>query len=164
MPIKVFKFGGASVKDAAAIENLRNILSLYPDEHLVVVVSAMGKTTNFLEKVVDTYRNAGDVKPLLDTLQHNHVVVAEQLVPDPGAAEILDIVFDNELTLFADSINVAQLLEQHRKFIISNKSYRIQHGDMSHATHYIIFCKIEIHFTIATYSEAFNLFVNLKTL
>lgn len=85
MPIKVFKFGGASVKDAAAIENLRNILSLYPDEHLVVVVSAMGKTTNFLEKVVDTYRNAGDVKPLLDTLQHNHVVVAEQLVPDPGA-------------------------------------------------------------------------------
>lgn len=85
MPYKVFKFGGASVKDAAAIENLRNILSLYPDESLVVVISAMGKTTNFLEKVVETYRNGGDVNPLLDALQHNHEIVAEQLVPDPGA-------------------------------------------------------------------------------
>ena len=46
--MKVFKFGGASVKDAPAIENLKNILHLYEDEQLVVVISAMGKTTNFL--------------------------------------------------------------------------------------------------------------------
>jgi len=85
MSFKVFKFGGASVKDAAAIENLRNILSSYPDESLVVVISAMGKTTNYLETVVETYRNNGDVAPLLDELQRNHEKVAEQLVPDPGA-------------------------------------------------------------------------------
>lgn len=95
MSYKVFKFGGASVKDAAAIENLRNILSLYPDDPLVVVISAMGKTTNFLENVVDTYRNGGDVNPMLDVLQRNHVKVAEQLVPDPGAIvdRICQLVF-----------------------------------------------------------------------
>jgi len=38
MRFKVFKFGGASVKDAAAIENLHDILRRYPDERLVVVI------------------------------------------------------------------------------------------------------------------------------
>ena len=55
--MKVFKFGGASVKDAPAIENLKNILQRYKNEQLVVVISAMGKTTNFLEKLLDAYFN-----------------------------------------------------------------------------------------------------------
>src|SRR5574344_375441 len=53
--MKVFKFGGASIKDAAAIRNVRQILGEYADQSLVVVVSAMGKTTNMLEKVVSAY-------------------------------------------------------------------------------------------------------------
>ena len=57
--MKVFKFGGASVKDAPAIENLKNILQRYDNEQLVVVISAMGKTTNFLEKVLDAYCRKG---------------------------------------------------------------------------------------------------------
>ena len=43
--MKVFKFGGASVKDAEAVRNVADIINLYT-ENLVIVVSAMGKTTN----------------------------------------------------------------------------------------------------------------------
>ncbi len=53
--MKVFKFGGASVKNAAAVENVARILKMFPKENLVVVVSAMGKMTNALEALVDAY-------------------------------------------------------------------------------------------------------------
>ena len=53
--MKVFKFGGASVKDPAAVRNVSDILKLYSGENLIVVVSAMGKTTNKLEEVVKAY-------------------------------------------------------------------------------------------------------------
>lgn len=87
--IKVFKFGGASVKDAPAIENLHSILRLYPDDSLVVVISAMGKTTNFLEKVLKAYYHEPDkVESLVTELQRQHEQVAIALLPDPGA--ILD--------------------------------------------------------------------------
>ncbi len=86
MQPKVFKFGGASVKDAPAIENLHHILRLFPNDHLVVVISAMGKTTNFLEKVLDAYRRHSDeTVALIDQLEQQHLQVAEQLLPDPGA-------------------------------------------------------------------------------
>ncbi len=49
--MKVFKFGGASVKDAEAIKNVASIIDLFPKENLLVVISAMGKTTNALEIV-----------------------------------------------------------------------------------------------------------------
>jgi len=50
--MKVFKFGGASVKDAAAVKNVCAILARYPDDKILVVVSAMGKTTNKLEELI----------------------------------------------------------------------------------------------------------------
>ena len=55
--MKVFKFGGASIKDASSIKNILKIISSYNDEKLIIVVSAMGKTTNALEIVVDNYFN-----------------------------------------------------------------------------------------------------------
>lgn len=55
--MKVFKFGGASIKDAPSIKNILEIISKYEKDNLVIVVSAMGKTTNALEKVVDSYFN-----------------------------------------------------------------------------------------------------------
>ena len=53
--MKVFKFGGASVKDPSAVRNVSEILKLYNGEKLTVIVSAMGKTTNKLEEVVKAY-------------------------------------------------------------------------------------------------------------
>jgi aspartate kinase len=49
--MKVFKFGGASVNSADRVRNLGKIVKQYPDEKLLIVISAMGKTTNALEKV-----------------------------------------------------------------------------------------------------------------
>ena len=79
--MKVFKFGGASVKDAPAIENLKTILQRYENEQLVVVISAMGKTTNFLEKLLDAYYHAPENVPaLLTELRTQHETVAKQLM------------------------------------------------------------------------------------
>jgi aspartate kinase len=50
--MKVFKFGGASVKDANAVINVSEILTLYAGQQIIVVVSAMGKTTNKLEEIL----------------------------------------------------------------------------------------------------------------
>jgi aspartate kinase len=51
----VFKFGGASVKDAAGVENIARIVKKYSGQQLLIVVSAMGKTTNALEKLTKAY-------------------------------------------------------------------------------------------------------------
>ena len=53
--MKVFKFGGASIKDISSIKNILKIISTYNEDRLVIVVSAMGKTTNALELVVHNY-------------------------------------------------------------------------------------------------------------
>jgi len=52
--MRVFKFGGASVKNADAVRNVLHILRMYPDDQIIVVVSAMDKTTNRLEEVVQS--------------------------------------------------------------------------------------------------------------
>ena len=53
--IKVFKFGGASVKDADSVRNVAAILKHHAPQKLTVIVSAMGKTTNALEKVLNAW-------------------------------------------------------------------------------------------------------------
>ncbi len=53
---KIYKFGGASVKDADAVRNLKNIVVQHKDEDIFLVVSAMGKTTNMLERVLREVR------------------------------------------------------------------------------------------------------------
>ena len=53
--MQVFKFGGASVRNAEAVRNVFRILSEYQQEDLLIVVSAMGKTTNAFEKLVNSY-------------------------------------------------------------------------------------------------------------
>jgi aspartate kinase len=55
--MQVFKFGGASVKDAESVRNSAKIISKYKGEALLVVISAMGKTTNLLEKLTREYYN-----------------------------------------------------------------------------------------------------------
>ncbi len=55
MNVKVFKFGGASVKDAAAVANVAHIIQMHKSSQLLVVVSAMGKTTNALERLARAY-------------------------------------------------------------------------------------------------------------
>jgi aspartate kinase len=49
--MQVFKFGGASVNSVERVKNVGDILKLYPNEKILVVISAMGKTTNALKKL-----------------------------------------------------------------------------------------------------------------
>ena len=72
MIIKIHKFGGASVKDAEAVRNLAQIVSQHKNEDILLVVSAMGKTTNMLEKVLADFREH-DGKLGMETL---HEVIA----------------------------------------------------------------------------------------
>jgi aspartate kinase len=60
--MKVFKFGGASIKDPSAVKNVSQILALFNGQKITVVVSAMGKTTNSLELIVDALWNREEVK------------------------------------------------------------------------------------------------------
>jgi len=72
-PIRVFKFGGSSIKDAAAIKNVVTILKQYQEERLLIVVSAMGKTTNALEEVVAAHaRKDGKAFELLNEVKKAH--------------------------------------------------------------------------------------------
>jgi aspartate kinase len=90
----VYKFGGASVKDAGGIRNLERIVS-EEKENLVIVVSAFGKTTNALEIVLKAWMSGDErYKDLLDDIYSYHLSVAEELFPsgDTGKDKI-DISF-----------------------------------------------------------------------
>jgi aspartate kinase len=80
----VFKFGGASVRDAAAIQNVASILSLYPGRKLTVVVSAMGKSTNKLEEIVEALetKNHKLFSGLVDELEEFHMDIMATLFPE----------------------------------------------------------------------------------
>ncbi|MEM1323365.1 MAG: aspartate kinase [Bacteroidota bacterium] len=78
--INVFKFGGASLKDAEAMKNVAHILQSYKDHRLLIVVSATGKTTNALEKVVAAHAEQnGKANELLDEVKRNHFAMMEGL-------------------------------------------------------------------------------------
>lgn len=77
--MKVYKFGGASIKDSAGIKNLTKIVSVEPD-NLVVVVSAFGKTTNALEKVLKAWLNGEEsYVSFLDEVYEEHLSVVNDL-------------------------------------------------------------------------------------
>jgi len=83
--MRVFKFGGASVKNAAAVRNVAEILKQYPDGKLVMVLSAMGKTTNGLEKVVKSYFfEDGKTFSHFNEIKIYHNGLTEELFPYKG--------------------------------------------------------------------------------
>lgn len=100
--MKVFKFGGASVKNAEAVKNVCAILKRFPDEPLTVVVSAMDKTTNALEKVAHAYHQKNDnATDLLNEVRTFHINVMNDLFPD-ASHPVHDLV--NNLFLEVDWI------------------------------------------------------------
>ena len=77
---RVFKFGGASVKDADAVRNLKHILENEDRSDLMLVISAMGKTTNGIEKVLKDFRDADGHLPigaLKDLMEYHEKIMME---------------------------------------------------------------------------------------
>jgi aspartate kinase len=93
----VFKFGGASVKDAAGVTNLAQIIKLYGGEQLLVVISAMGKTTNALEELAKAYyKSTDEVHDLYENIKQYHYGIMHQLFDDDNA------VFDEVANTFVE--------------------------------------------------------------
>lgn len=94
--MKVFKFGGASVRDASAVRNVVEIMKRYSSEKILVVVSAMGKTTNALEDLTDAYFHRREEAPqILERIREFHNGIIEELFPDKShtAREIFHNAF-----------------------------------------------------------------------
>jgi aspartate kinase len=81
--MQVFKFGGASVKDANGIKNLTKIVQQYAGKDLLVVISAMGKMTNKLEELTWAYLKGEDKAfQLFDEIKAYHFEVISLLFED----------------------------------------------------------------------------------
>jgi aspartate kinase len=81
---RVFKFGGASVRDAERIRNVVSIIAAHQNEAPLIVVSAMGKVTNALESVLKAYLEPenGNAAALVEALHAEHLQIAKELVPE----------------------------------------------------------------------------------
>lgn len=95
--MKIFKFGGASVKDADSVKNVLRVLSIQGFERCLIVVSAMGKTTNALERVVEFYFNKSDYQQEIVKIKEEHIQIAKGLFDENHH------VF-SEIKLFFDDI------------------------------------------------------------
>ena len=106
--MRIYKFGGASVKDAEAVRNLERVLTFTGIEDTFVVISAMGKTTNAMEDIVDSYFNGkaelGEAISMVDIFHRN---IVEDLFEDKDHP-----VFEN----------ISRLLDELRGFLAWNKS------------------------------------------
>lgn len=90
--MQVFKFGGASVKDAENIKNVASIIASRQEEQLLVVVSATGKTTDKLEQVTHHFvEQTGQAFALLEEVKASHFQLLDELFEDRSAAIYNDI-------------------------------------------------------------------------
>jgi aspartate kinase len=90
----VFKFGGASIKNADAIRNMGKIIQKYSMDKLLVVVSAMGKTTNELESILEKSRKKEVFNLELETLKINHFKVCKDLFENIDSISTdLEVIF-----------------------------------------------------------------------
>lgn len=106
--MKVFKFGGASVKDAKGVKNVASVLKTVGYDNTLIIVSAMGKTTNAMELVIKNYfENKPELQSALQEVKKFH-------------NEILIDLFDNERHPVFEAIKL--LFTELDNFIKTNKS------------------------------------------
>ena len=106
--MRIFKFGGASVKDAEGIKNVHNVLQTIGFEDVLLVISAMGKTTNALEVVINNYF---DKSPELQSSIQEVKKYHNQI--------LLDLFEDDKNAVFKD---VNSLFAELDHFVSQNKS------------------------------------------
>ena len=100
--MKVFKFGGASVKDAKSIRNVAHIVSLYGIEKLGIVISAIGKTTNAMEKIVEALMSKEEAlfQKYVKERRQFHLEIMNELFDDktnPIYTDVLDVFKNLEI-------------------------------------------------------------------
>ena len=85
--MRVFKFGGASIKDSDAVVNMVNIIKSYAAEPLLIVISAMAKNTNLLEDIVKKKLNGEDYSLLLKEFVSFHFKMVKSLFDGPNEVQ-----------------------------------------------------------------------------
>lgn len=100
--MKVFKFGGASIKDADGVKNLAHILRSHCNEPCVIVISALGKTTNLMEEILASYLEKRDtLQQLFETLKTKHLDIARELDKNNDEISVaLEKIFSQLSSLF----------------------------------------------------------------
>lgn len=103
--MRIFKFGGASIKDANGIQNLVRVLNNEGVENTLLVISAMGKMTNAFEKIVHAYLyNENELKSSISYVENFHRKIAVDL-------------FDTQNSVFTE---IELLIDQLQRFLIQN--------------------------------------------
>jgi aspartate kinase len=98
--MQVFKFGGASVKDAKSVENIVTVLQKTAATNTLIVISAMGKTTNAIEKVIHAYfNNKNQVSETIEASYRYHLDIISELFPKNH------LIFETVHTLFKNLKN-----------------------------------------------------------
>ena len=106
--MRVYKFGGASVKDADAVRNVVKVLKEVGYENTLLVVSAMGKTTNAMEDIINAYFNdKKDIPSKISEMVDYHLDIVSELFPNPQHS------IYKEIKILVDEIN---------GFLVWNKS------------------------------------------
>lgn len=96
--MRIFKFGGASVKDADGVKNIVKVLQEVGHDNTLVVVSAMGKMTNAMEAIVDAYfENKSALSDSVQVVVDYHQVILRNLFPNNRHA-----IYNKVKTLFAE--------------------------------------------------------------
>jgi len=94
--MQVFKFGGASIKNTQGIKQVLSIIKTYSTEKIIVVVSAMGKTTNGLEKVYEKLNAGKSFTKELDEVKLYHKSLMEELfTPGESVWKIIESCFNS---------------------------------------------------------------------
>ena len=107
--MEVYKFGGASVKDAVAVKNVATIFKENNSNEKVVVISAMGKTTNELETVVNQYYGGkAEWEKTLDGVFNKHLGIIKNLYSNGGLEKASD--------------DAKKIIDDARKFLKENTS------------------------------------------
>lgn len=86
--MRIFKFGGASVKDAEGVRRVASILNHFASEDVLIVVSAMGKTTNALELLVQAFiaGNGQECQQRFEEIKSAHLKIISELFPEPNSS------------------------------------------------------------------------------
>lgn len=111
--MRVFKFGGASVRDAESVRNVARIIERFKDDKLIVVVSAMGKTTNKLESLVNAHFAGQATEAILEDLRKCHGDIARDLFED--ASKVVDDI-NNTLVEVEWALDDPDGLDRHFQY------------------------------------------------
>ena len=134
--MRIYKFGGASVKDAAGVRNVMNVLKTMGTDKLGIVISAMGKTTNALEAVIASYEsNDTSYLGLIDQLHEDHLAVVEDLkqmadgVDEASVLRFRESEINKDLKAIVESLKGEMLRNKSRNYSFLYDQV-VSHGEL----------------------------------